>query len=506
MSTLAIDVHHVTKRFGSTTALNAVSMRVEAGESRALAGRNGAGKSTLIGLLVGMDRPDGGRVEINGLPAAVARDRGIVAFVPQKSLLFPALSAAENVMMGHQVTRGGGLICRRATRARAIEALSGWGLQELADQPVEQLDQVQRKVVEICRATLTDPAVLLLDEPTAGLDRGDAERLFTEIDRLRHRAVTIVYVSHHLHEVYRICDSATVLRDARHVCTESLKKLPLDSLVAAMVGSEAATPTPTPARRAAIVERPQSESPALFQARHISEPGLVHDVSLQIQAGECVGLAGIDGSGKMALADALVGRAPRSSGEVLVGGTFVPAGSVARALAAGIGFVPADRHAHGMVPTLDVAENATLSALPTLSRRLGRIGPRLVRRRARDKRFAVLQRDWKIVSASPRQLIGELSGGNQQKCVLARGLATDPDVLVLMNPTAGVDVAAKASITTSIGAVLKRGAAVLVVSEDADDFALCSRILVMGHGRIVTQLGSEWSDEQLNNAMQGAAA
>jgi simple sugar transport system ATP-binding protein len=448
-----------------------------------------------------------------GLAPAAAQARGAIAFVPQHPLLFPAFTVGENVMTGHQPRRAGGFLHRARSRDQARAALAAWHLDGYADLALDTLDQVQRKVVEICRALLTEPEVLLLDEPTAGLDRADAERLFNQLDRLRDRGVTLVYVSHHLHEIYRVCDSITVLRDARHVRTDAAAELPVEALVAAMVG-DGATPPARPATGTAPASRgtdgatnvTATDGRVALEARRLSASGGVTEVSLSVRAGECLGVAGIDGSGKLELADALVGRRPASGGELLVGGRPVRLRSVADAHRHGIGFVPAERHVDGMVTALDVSENATMSALPRLARRPAGIGPRLVRRAYRDELFTKLQRQWRIVASSPRQLIGELSGGNQQKCVLARALATEPDVLVLVNPTAGVDVQAKASISASLARLLALGTAMLIVSEDADDFALCERIVVMGHGRVATELHGSWDDRLLTSAIQEAAA
>jgi len=493
---LAIDVAGASKRFGRTVALDRVDIRVEAGEARALVGRNGAGKSTLVSLLTGLDRPDSGAVRIAG-HSATAADTG-VACVYQRSRLVPALTAAENVLLTSYPRRAGRLVDWRRLRATAREHLDAWGLAHVAERLVEELDPVQQKVVEICRALTQHPRVLLLDEPTAGLDKRDAERLFAVVDRLRRQGVTLLYVTHHLHEIYRICDSVTVLRDARHVLTVSLRELPMPALVSAMVGGDI-VPEPT-----APQQRRAAEASVVLRASDVTVPRRLEHFDLEVRAGECVGVAGLDGSGKAELGQVLAGLLAPASGSVTVDDRRVPLGDVPAALRAGIGYAPEDRHARGMVPHLSVSENATMTAARDIARRPARWLPGVVRAADRDRAYDDLAREWQIVAASPRQEIAELSGGNQQKCVMARALATRPRVLVLQNPTAGVDVAAKASIMRSLERTLGEGSAVVVISEDPDDFALCDRVVAIVKGRIGARLGGQWTEAELIAAMQGA--
>ncbi|MBF6620579.1 MAG: sugar ABC transporter ATP-binding protein [Patulibacter sp.] len=491
----AIEIIGVSKRFGSTQALCDVSMTVPRGASRALLGRNGAGKSTLVSLLTGIDTVDQGEIRIAGTVATGQDER--IGCVYQRSSLIPALTAAENVLLRNYPRGRAGLIDWNSLRQQARAELDRWGIGELADTPVAALDPVHRKAVEICRALVVEPEVLILDEPTAGLDKRDGERLFDLLGGLRERGVTLIYISHHLDEVYRVCESVTVMRDARHVVTSDLGDLPMDALVAAMVGPDA------PATAAARARDVGASNEVLMTARDAGVPGGVGPVDLEIRRHECLGIAGLEGSGKADLARALAGLLPRS-GTLTVAGQLVPAGSVPAALDAGIGFVPEDRHHDGMVPGLDVSENSTMTAVTRIGRRLAAVLPRVIRRTRRDDVYRRLAETWQIKASSPRQSIAELSGGNQQKCVMARALATQPQLLVLVNPTAGIDVSAKASIVATLGNVLDDGAAVLVVSEDPDDFVLCDRVLVMFKGRISTELRSGWDEKELVAAMQGA--
>lgn len=492
-----IEVRNVSKTFGATRALIDVSMTVAAGEARALIGRNGAGKSTLVSMLTGLMAPTSGEIVIDG---RAARDATSVSCVYQHSRLVPGMTVAENIAISrYPLSRGRRIDWREVDRI-AREALAPWELDHLAGRLVEDIAPVQKKVVEVCRALAENPSVLMLDEPTAGLDREDAEQLFRYIDKLRKEKVTLIYVSHHLDEIYRFCDSATILRDSRVVVTSALTEMPKAALIAAMMGD---TEQVVVTRRSGAL----AESSAIGLAvKGLTIGTAVQGVDLEVRRGECVGIAGLDGSGKAEIGAAIAGLIAPTAGTITVGGKAHRLGNVLAAIEAGIGYVPENRHLQGMVLSLSVAENSTMTALRRLSRRLlpglpGYLDPAVLRRE-----YERLARQWSIRAAGPDQLISELSGGNQQKCVMARALATKPDVLVLQNPTAGVDVAAKASIMKTLEDILAQGASVVVISEDADDFALASRIVVVNHGRFGSGFGAEWTDRDLVAAMQGAPA
>ncbi len=489
-----VEVQEVTKRFGRTVALDQVSFTVGQGETRALLGHNGAGKSTLVSLLAGVNRPDAGRVLVAGEEITGPSSR--IGCVFQRSSLVPALSAAENVFR-ERYPRRRGAVDWGEMRRQARVLLGDWEIAEVVDRPVEELAPIQCKVIEICRALALQPGLLLLDEPTAGLDRKDAEHLFQLLKRLRGQT-TIIYISHHLQDIRRVCDSVTVLRDARHVLTRRLEALTDAEMVAAIVGEQ--QPQKSTGRRCVPVA---AGAPVVMSARRICSGTRVGPVDVEVRAGECVGITGLQDSGKELFAQALVGLAPRS-GQLRVGRKVVPAGDAARALDAGMGFVPQDRHRDGLVPGLDVCENATMTAAPRQARRLWGLGPRISHRGVLDALYERLSRQWRIVASSSHQRAAELSGGNQQKVVMARALATEPDLLVLVNPTAGVDVGARESITESLAALLDGGTGVVVVSEDAGDFTLCHRILVMGRGRIRAHLAGNASEADLVSAMQTA--
>jgi len=493
-ATDAVVVDRVSKSFGPTRALHEVSLSIKPGESRALLGKNGAGKSTLMSVLTGLVTPDSGSVRVLGTEGH--SDFTSVGCVYQRSTLVPAATAAENIAL-NRYPRSGPLIRWREVRRHAEELLAEWHCAHLVDSPVEQLAPLERKVVEICRVLASGPRVLLLDEPTAGLDRPAVRQLFDNIRRARARGVTVIFVSHHLHEVFEVCESVTTLRDGELVGTERLEGLKISDLIEAMVGETAAEEeAEMSAHRSAAKIR--TDQPPILVTNGLTAEPKVSDVSITLSAGECVGVTGIDGAGHMQLAELLTGQRRADSGSITVAGTPVQLHSVRDAMAAGIGFTPEDRHISGFIPALGVAENATLGVLRTFKNRLG-----LLNFRRRDEAYQKLADDWSIKAHSAAQATEELSGGNQQKVVLARSVAADPRVLVLTNPTAGVDVQAKRSIYDTVDVLKKRGQSVLVVTSDDGDLEICDRILVMFRGKVTSELHPPFSESALAAAVQG---
>jgi simple sugar transport system ATP-binding protein len=499
---LSISAVGVRKTYGSARALDGANLRVRSGESRALLGRNGAGKSTLIGVLTGLVQPDEGTVRIRradgSMPAGATAGAapGAIACVYQRSTLVDSLTAAENISLGaHPRTRWGAVDWKRLRRTGG-DLLEQWGFAQLRDREAGTLEPLERKVVEVCRAMVTEPRILLLDEPTAGLDEGATQQLFSQIAAAKARGVTILYVSHHLAEVFEICDTVTILRDGRDILTKPTSELSIESIVTAMSGTSPAAGASRGEVSTAARTRVDPAKPAVLQVRDVCVEGRVSDVSFDVPAGAAVGLTGLNGAGHVQLGQVIAGQISADRGHVAVNGRRVQP-RVADAIRAGVGFVPEDRHVDGFVPGMTVEENATLSILRELRGPAGTIDTR--RRASHYHRQATA---W-MIKAQPSQNAEELSGGNQQKVVLARALASGPDVLVAINPTAGVDVTAKDSIYTSLAELRDAGKTLLIVSTDDDDLAFCDQVLVMFKGRLDSRIDAGYDEDDLIAAVQG---
>jgi simple sugar transport system ATP-binding protein len=484
----------IWKSFGTTRALQDVSVSVEPGECHALVGRNGAGKSTLVGVLTGLLKPDRGAVRLHGEPAPSLGDRATwqqrVACVYQRSMVIPSLTVAENVFLNRAERP---IVSWRATRRGARRLMLEWGFDLDVDQLAGDLSVEQRQIVEIARALSTGARFLILDEPTASLEAKAIERLFERVRRLKASGVGILYISHHLEEIYEICDGVTVLRDGKRIVTAPVAELDHDQLVAAMIG--------TALDRAAGTEAAPEDAPVRLFVSGLSarsSQGVVENVSLAVHVGECLGLFGLRGSGTVTLADAVAGLVVPNAGEILLEGEPVQAGKVDRALARGIGYVPEDRHARGFVPTLGVAENLTLPVLELLSR----FG--LVSGQRRDSLARNLMSRLQVVARDSDQPVGELSGGNQQKVVVGRALSRGPSLLVVVSPTVGVDVASKEALLGVVDRARAEGMAVLLVSDDLDELRICTRVLVLRRGRIVHEFTKRpWDRAALIAAAEG---
>ncbi|MFF3937093.1 sugar ABC transporter ATP-binding protein [Streptomyces phaeofaciens] len=503
----------VGKRFGATVALRDARIAVAAGEAHALVGRNGAGKSTLVSLLTGLQRPDTGGLRFSGEPAPAFGDidawRSRVACVYQRSTIIPGLTVAENLFLNRQSAGPLQPIRWRRLRRRAEELLGEYGVDVDPAARAGELIVEQRQFVEIARALSFGARFIVLDEPTAKLDARGIARLFDKLRDLRQQGVAFLFISHHLQEVYDLCTTVTVYRDATHILTAPVAEVGHHALVEAMTG-EVATATEAPASGppaagatglpAARAGDPAPTAPgALLTIEDLTLPGACRDLSLAVRAGEVVGLAGATASGHVRVGEAVAGLHRARAGRIAVDGRTVRTGSVPSALAAGVGLVPEDRHLQGLVHHRSVAENATL----TVTGQLGPFGTVLP---ARTRVFAQrMIRDLDIKTPGAATPVSALSGGNQQKVVVARALATDPRVLVAVRPTNGVDVRSKEFLLRRIRQVADGGKAALIVSDELDDLRVCDRVVVMFHGRVVAEFDRGWRDEQVVAAVEGVA-
>ena len=489
-----VEATGIVKRFGPTVALNGARITIRPGETHALVGRNGAGKSTLVSVLTGLQAPDEGTVTFGGAPAPRHADRDAwrsrVACVYQKSTIIPTLTVAENLFLNRHEHGRSRLITWQGMRRRAQELLATWSVDVDPQTLAGELDVEQRQFVEIARALSFGARFIILDEPTAQLDGAAINRLFDRIRDLQRQGVTFLFISHHLQEVYEICDMVTVFRDARHILTAPVADLPHSELVAAMTGEAAGD------RRE---ERTSSLNAGTTAALSVSElSGDTYDgVTFRVGAGEIVGLAGAAGSGRTEVAETVVGLRTADGGQVEIAGRRPRPGSVPAALAAGAGFVPQDRHHQGFVPDMSIADNATLS----VPHRLGRNG--FVSSRTRDRLAEGMIENLAIKTPGPELPVSALSGGNQQKVVMARALADDPRLLVLINPTAGVDVRSKEFLLGKVEETAESGTGVLIASDELDDLRVCDRVLVMFQGRVTSEITRGWHDHDLVAAMEG---
>ena len=494
---VAVATKSVWKTFGATPVLRDVSITIPFKDTRGLVGRNGAGKSTLVGILTGILAPTSGSVVIGGEPAPPIADRRAwrdrVACVYQRWTVLPALTVAENLFLNNQPLGRLRAVDWKRMREQARAVLLEWDLDVDPDLEASRLRVDQRQIVEIGRALLQGSRFIILDEPTAELERREIHQLFDRLKTLQESGVTFLYISHHLEELYELCRSVTVLRDGAVVADALLKDMPRDLMVRAMVGSQPGSAgdwhqpsTPADPTAAPILE-----------VDHLALDGAIRDVSFHIRAGECVGLAGLASSGKEELGEILAGLQTASAGTVLIGGQPLAFGKPLRARDLGVGYVPRDRHHRGIFPLLSLAENLTVTVVDTLGR-LGFIVPG--RRLARGRQ---LMEELSIVASSPDQPISELSGGNQQKGLMARALASSPKLIVLVAPTQGVDIASKNVLFAAVARARAAGAGVLVISDDLDELSICDRLLVMFHGEITAVFGADRADHAIVAAIEG---
>ena len=481
--TPVLEVRDVTKRFGPTRALDGVSFALQAGRVHGLAGENGAGKSTLIKVLTGLYQPDAGQILLDGRPVSFAGPRDSqrlgVSAVYQEINLIPERSVAENLLLGREPRRLG-LLDRRRMIADAGTVLARYGLDLDPSARLRSLGLGVQQMVSIARGASLGARVVILDEPTSALSAAEVETLFGVVERLRAEGVAMVFVSHRLSECYRLCDQLTVLRDGRVVRAGTPAALPRAELVAAMLGPKAGGE-----RAAEAARRPApaaTETPVL-RVRGLWWRSRVRGVALDLRPREIVGLAGLLGSGRTETLKAVFGAERPDRGEVELGGQPVREASPAGSIRRGLGFLSEDRRAEGIFPRLSVRENMTAAVLP----RLSRFG--VISRRRED----ALVRDFiarlGIRTAGPDQAVSGLSGGNQQKVLLARCLAARPRALMLDDPTRGIDVGAKAEVHRAVQALAEDGLGVLVTSSEMEELlALSDRLVVLAEGAVAGEV------------------
>ena len=510
----AVEARGISKSYGSTRALRGVDLALAPGRCLGLVGRNGAGKSTMVSILSGLQRPDEGEVTFDGRPAppagAVHAWRERIATVHQHSMIVPELTVAENVFLGRLPSRRGRVDWRRV-RAEAGAVLGEWGSGVDAGGLCRDLSVEQRQIVELARAVAAGTRVLLLDEPTAALEHDAVQRLFHRVRQLVDSGVAVLYISHHLEEVFDICDDVEVLRDGERVLSAPTSTLSTDDLVNAMVygttAGAAARPATAPGPTVARVTAPEAvpSSTAVLELRDLraaSPHGDLRGISLTVQPGESVGVVGLISSGVVTLGRITAGTQKAETGDVVVAGHPLPPGDRAAALKAGVGYIPEDRRMAGFVGGLSIAENMTMSVTDRLSEgKLGVLGPRTMAEAAKPWAESLA-----LVSSSLKQHVDDLSGGNQQKVTVARALARGPRLLVAVTPTRGVDVASKELLLKALRQAADAGAGLLLATDELSDLEYCDRVLVLVRGRIATEVpGGELDRAALIAAIEGVA-
>lgn len=460
-----LELSSISKSFWGIRALNDVSLTVARGEVHALTGENGAGKSTLMKIVAGIELPDSGTIRFHG---------SAISMIHQELLPFPEMTVAENICMGAESANAFGWLDKPAMRRRAADLLARLGVDVPPASRMGDLSFAEQQSVEIAKAVGQQADLLIMDEPTSSLSERESERLFRIIADLKQRGVAIIYISHRMDEIFRLADTITVMRDGRHVATRPAAEFDETKLISLMVGRDF---------DAALARQPAATGAVALEVRNLTLEPRFRDISFTLRAGEILGLAGLIGAGRTEIASAIFGLEPAASGEIRIQDRPVLIDSPCGALAHGIAMVTEDRKRYGFVPDLSLKENVTLSSLRRYCR--GPFINGLAEAAATDQQI----RAFSIRAAGRDQQVKYLSGGNQQKVVLARALLTDPAVLILDEPTRGIDIGAKTEIYALISQLARQGKAILLVSSEMNEIlALSDRILVIREGSVAAEL------------------
>jgi monosaccharide-transporting ATPase len=483
-----LEVGRVTKRFPGVLALDDVSFALRSGEVHALVGENGAGKSTLVKVITGVYRPDEGQIFFKGEQVSFSEPRESqaagISTIYQEINLIPLLSVAQNVFLGREPRNSLGLIDKDRTNRDAAEILGRYGIRADVTAPLRSLGLGVQQMVAIARAISVDARAVIMDEPTSSLEAREVETLFDVIRQLREEGVGVIYISHRLDELYEICDRVTILRDGRVAYTGELAGLSRLQLIAHMLGRELAEVEKE--GTTGFSEEHEAAREPVLEVQGLTQHPRLREISFDVHPGEVVGLAGLLGAGRTETAKAIFGAEPLDSGSVRVAGRDVKTGSPGAAIKAGIAFLPEDRKLEGIIPDLSVKENIVAAALP----RLARAG--LVSQKAQDELVEEFMQNLGIKASSPEQPVRELSGGNQQKVLLARWLCVNPKVLILDEPTRGIDVGAKAEIQRLVDDLAAKGLGVILISSELDEMTEGSdRVVALREGAVVGLLSEE---------------
>jgi len=490
-------LHEATKRFGAVHALVDASVTLYPGEAHALLGENGAGKSTLVKILAGVYQPDGGSLLVGGEPAVfhgpnASRAAG-VSIIYQEPTLFPDLTVAENIFMGRQPLGRGRVIDRAQMNGAAAEVFARLGVRLDPARLARGLSVADQQIVEIAKALSLKANILVMDEPTAALTGVEVERLFEVMRTLRNQGAAVLFISHRLEEVFACCQRVTIMRDGSFVRTDPIEALTVSDIIRSMVGRDLESLYP---------ERTSDPGDVVLEVEHLSREGVFDDINVTVRRGEIVALAGLVGAGRSEVARAIFGIDRWTSGTVKVNGKPLPNGAPMAAMAAGVALVPEDRRQQGLVMDLGIDQNIALASLG----RLKKFG--LIRRSEETG----LARTWaerlQMKFGRIRNPVSTLSGGNQQKVVLGKWLARKPSLLIIDEPTRGIDIGTKAEVHRLLNDLVSDGTAVLMISSELPEvLGMADRVLVLHEGKLMADLsGSEATEDAVMRAASGLNA
>ena len=482
---MQIKMQGIDKAFGSNQVLKNAGFELRDGEIHALMGENGAGKSTLMKILTGVYTRDAGTVTVDGQEVVYkspqeAEKAGIVFIYQELNVLFD-LTVEENLFMGKEITKGFGVCDKKAMRAKAQEVMDKMGVHIPVHAVMSELSVGQQQMVEICKALMVDAKVLIMDEPTAALTESETKVLFEVIESLKAKGVSIVYISHRMEEIFQLCDRITILRDGQYVGTENIRDITMDGVVQMMIGREIGERYP---------QRNVEIGPEVLRVEGLTHEKLFRDVSFAVRAGEVLGVSGLMGAGRTEIMQAIFGNLPARSGRVFIDGQEVHIRNPGEAIAAGIGFITEDRKTEGLLLEKSIAENIELCNLGKVSGRgvlSAKKGAELVKKGIEE---------FRIKCFGPDLECGNLSGGNQQKVVLAKWIYTDPKILILDEPTRGVDIGAKKEIYSVINDMAAKGVAVIMVSSELPEvLGMSDRIMVVHEGHVTGIIDGKTADQ-----------
>ena len=480
-----IEMRGINKSFGSNQVLKDAGFVLQDGEVHALMGENGAGKSTLMKILTGVYTKDAGTVlvdgqEVNYKNPQEAEKAGIVFIYQELNVLFD-LTVEENLFMGKEITKKFGICDKKAMRAKAQEVMDRMGVNIPVDAVMSDLSVGQQQMVEICKALMVDAKVLIMDEPTAALTQSETEVLFEVIKSLRAKGVSIVYISHRMEEIFELCDRITILRDGSYIGTRFIKDITMDDIVQMMIGREIGERYPK--REVTIGEE-------VIRVEGLTHAKMFRDVNFSVRAGEVLGVSGLMGAGRTEIMQAIFGNMPIVSGKIFIDGKEVSIKNPRQAIAAGIGFITEDRKTEGLLLEKSIAENIELANLGKVSNKSVlsvKKGAELVKQGIEE---------FRIKCFGPEHECGNLSGGNQQKVVLAKWIYTDPKILILDEPTRGVDIGAKKEIYSVINEMAAKGVAVIMVSSELPEvLGMSDRIMVVHEGKVTGIIDGATADQ-----------